>query len=112
VVPTASIATLMWLGTVGLLVWDLDRWRALFVPSDRALEVRVAPPAAPIDMTLWTRCGIAMLVVYLGSAIGYGGVYRPRGLELDEPAFYVMPAILLLPLITLVIDQRRTRRSE
>ncbi|HVK84584.1 MAG TPA: hypothetical protein VM513_10785 [Kofleriaceae bacterium] len=112
VVPTASIATLMWLGTVGLLVWDLDRWRALFLPSDRVHEVRVAPPTAPIDMTLWTRCGIAMLVVYVGSAIAYGGVYRPRGIELAEPAFYVMPAILLLPLITLVIDRRRARRAE
>jgi uncharacterized membrane protein YphA (DoxX/SURF4 family) len=108
--PTAIVATLMWLGIVGLLVWDLDRWRALFVPSDRSCEVHVAPPAAPIDMGLWTKCGIAILVVYFGSALAYGGVYRPRGLELDEPAFYVMPAILLLTVVTLVIDQRRARR--
>lgn len=111
VVPTATVATLMWLGTVGLLVWDLERWRALFVPSHRTVELRIEPARAPIDMKLWTTCGIAILVVYLGSALAYGGVYRPRGLELDEPAFYVMPAILLLPLVTLVIDQRRTRRG-
>jgi uncharacterized membrane protein YphA (DoxX/SURF4 family) len=111
VVPTAIVATLMWLGTVGLLVWDMERWRALFVPAERIAEVRVAPPKAPIDMRLWTRCGIAILVVYVGSAIAYGGVYRPRGMELDEPAFYVMPVILLLPVITFVIDRRRARRQ-
>ncbi|MDX2089630.1 MAG: hypothetical protein SFX73_17375 [Kofleriaceae bacterium] len=109
VVPTATVATLMWLGTVGLLAWDVDRWRALFVPDDRTCEVRVEPASAPIDMGLWTTCGIAILVVYFGSALAYGGVYRPRGLELDEPAFYVLPTILLLPFITWIIDRRRSR---
>lgn len=110
VAPTATVATLMWLGTIGLLVWDVDRWRALFAPAERSVEVRIEPPAAPIDMRLWTRCGIAILVVYLGSTIAHGGVYRPRGVELGEPAFYVLPAVLLLPLITLVIDRRRAAR--
>lgn len=110
VVPTATVATMMWLGIVGLLVWDIERWRALLAPNDRVCEVRVEPTPAPIDMGLWTKCGIAILVIYFGSALAYGGVYRPRGLELDEPAFYVMPAILLMPLVTLVIDQRRARR--
>jgi len=111
VVPTAIVATLMWLGTLGLLMWDVDRWRALFVPAERIAEVRVAPTTAPIDMRLWTWCGIAILVVYVGSALAYGGVYRPRGMELDEPAFYVLPVILLLPLVTLVIDRKRARTS-
>jgi hypothetical protein len=38
-----------------------------------------------------------------------GGVYRPKGMEWTHPGFYVMPAISLLPIITLVIDQRRSR---
>lgn len=109
VVPTATVATLMLLGTIGLLAWDLERWRGLFVPAQRTSELRIAPPNAPIDMRLWTWCGLAILVVYVGSAIAYGGVYRPRGLELGEPAFYVLPAVVLLPVITLVIDQRRAR---
>ena len=108
VYPTASIATLMWLGTVGLVLWDLDKWRGIFARDDRAHEIRIAPIAAPIDLTLWSRCGLAILVVYLGSALARGGVYRPRGIELDEPAFYVLPLVMLLPIVTFVIDRRRS----
>lgn len=110
VYPTASIATLMWLGTVGLVLWDVDKWRAIFASDARGADIHVEPAAAPIDMRLWTRCGIAMLALYLGSAVVHGGVYRPRGMELDNPYFYVMPAVMLLPIITLVIDQRRQAR--
>ncbi len=109
VYPTASVATMMWLGTVGLVVWDIDKWRGIFLRDDRVAQVRIEPIAAPIDLQLWARCGLAILVVYLGSAIAHGGVYRPRGIELDEPAFYVLPIVMLLPLVTLVIDQRRAR---
>lgn len=107
VYPTASIATLMWLGTVGLVMWDYEKWRAIFMSDGQSIEV--APSGGPIDMRLWTRCGIAMLVIYFGSAIARGGVYRPRGMELDNPSFYVMPVVMLLPIITLVIEQRRRR---
>jgi hypothetical protein len=109
VIPTASIATLMWLGTVGLVLWDYDKWRAIFGRDDRPHDVHLAPLEARIDMALWMKCGVAMLALYLGSAIAYGGVYRPRGMELDNPAFYVMPAVMLLPIITFVIDQRRAK---
>lgn len=109
VYPTAAMTTLMALGTVGLLVWDLDKWRAVLAADDRPHEVRVAPVGAPIDLGLWARCGAAILVLYLASALAYGGVYRPRGLELDEPAFYVMPLVMLLPVVTFVLDQRRAR---
>lgn len=107
VYPTASIATLMWLGTLGLVLWDFDKWRGIFARDDRALEVPLAPIAARIDHALWARCGLAILVVYLGSALLHGGVYRPRGIELGNPAFYVLPVVMLLPIITFIIDQRR-----
>jgi uncharacterized membrane protein YphA (DoxX/SURF4 family) len=110
VYPTATVATLMWLGTVGLVVWDLDKWRGVLARDDRPHEVRVAPIEAPIDLRLWAWCGAAILALYLGTALIRGGVYRPRGIELDQPAFYVLPAVLLLPIVTLVIDQRRARR--
>jgi hypothetical protein len=110
VYPTATVATLMWLGTVGLVIWDLDKWRGIFARDDRTTAVSIEPVVAPIDLTLWARCGLAILVLYLGSAIARGGVYRPRGIELGEPAFYVLPAVMLLPLVTFVIDQRRARR--
>lgn len=111
VYPTAAMTTLMWLGTVGLLLWDLDKWRAVLAADDRPHQVQVTPLAAPIDLGLWARCGAAILVVYLASAFAHGGVYRPRGLELDQPAFYVMPLVMLFPVVTFVIDQRRARRA-
>ena len=110
VYPTATIATLLWLGTLGLLIWDLDKWRGILARDDRAYDLRIAPIEARIDLALWSRCGLVMLVIYFGSALVRGGVYRPRGMELDEPAFYVLPVTLLLPIVTFVIDQRRHRR--
>ncbi len=128
VYPTATIATLMWLGTVGLVVWDFHKWRGIFARDDRAHDLPSHDPRphdarphdakphderreAPLDLALWSRCGLAMLVIYLGTAVLQGGVYRPRGIELGEPGFYVMPAVMLLPIITLVIDQRRVNRT-
>jgi hypothetical protein len=111
VYPTASIATLMWLGTLGLVLWDIDKWRGIFTPDAGAADIHVQPITTRIDMRLWTRCGIAMLALYFGSALVHGGVYRPRGMELDNPYFYVMPAVMLLPIITFIIDQRRQRAT-
>lgn len=112
VVPTASIATLMWLGTVGLVVWDLDKWRGVLARDGEPpiIEPASPEPAELIDLRLWAKCGGAILGLYLGSALLRGGVYRPRGIELGEPAFYVMPAVMLLPIVTLVIEQRRRSR--
>lgn len=110
VYPTASIVTLMWLGTIGLVVWDLDKLRGVAARDDEVRDLRIVPIDAQIDLRLWARCGVAIIVLYLGTALLRGGVYRPRGIELDEPAFYVLPAVLLLPIITFVIDQRRSRR--
>jgi uncharacterized membrane protein YphA (DoxX/SURF4 family) len=110
VYPTATVATLMWLGTVGLIVWDLEKWRGVFARDDRPHEFHIAPIDAPIDLRLWAWCGSAIMALYFGTALLSGGVYRPRGIELDEPGFYVLPAVMLLPIITFVIDQRRARR--
>jgi uncharacterized membrane protein YphA (DoxX/SURF4 family) len=113
VYPTATIATLMWLGTLGLVSWDFHKWRGVFARDEGAHEPRTlsGPPATPIDLRLWARCGLAMLVIYFGTALLRGGVYRPRGMELGEPAFYVLPVVMLLPIVTFVIDQRRVRRG-
>lgn len=105
VYPTATIATLMWLGTIGLVLWDVDKWRSIVAREGSV--VAASRDVLPIDLKLWGRCGWAIIVVYLGSSLLKGGVYRPRGIELDEPAFYVMPAVLLMPIITFVIEQRR-----
>ena len=40
----------------------------------------------------------------------YGGVYRPKGMDLSNPAFYVLPLITLFPVVTLLVEQRRRGR--
>ncbi len=73
-----------------------------------------APPdttvTPPIDLPLWRTCGACILVFYGLTCIVYGGVYRPRGMDLGDPAFYVLPFILLFPIVTLLVEQRRRRR--
>lgn len=105
VYPTAAVITLMFLGSLGLALWDLPRWQLVFARDERVRELLDTPaPAAPVDMRLWQRCGVAIVTLYLGTCAALGGVYRPKGMALDEPAFYVMPAILLLPVIALAIE--------
>lgn len=112
VVFTSVVATLMLGGTAGLLVWDWHKWRLVFARDDRLSVARVEPVTARIDMRLWERCGAAILALYLGSALVRGGVYRPRGMEWGEPAFYVLPVVMLLPIVTWLFDQRRVRRAD
>jgi hypothetical protein len=105
VVPTAIVATLMWLGTIALVVWDFDRWRAVLV----APKITTEPP--PVDLRRWQWCGACVVALYLGACIVHGGVYRPRGMNLADPTFFVLPAIALCPLVTLALDARARRRS-
>lgn len=100
VYPTATVATLMWLGTLGLVIWDVDRWRAIASPPTES---------SPIGLRRWQWCGLAVFVLYVGLCVAHGGIYRPRGVDLANPAFYVLPAIALLPVITLVLELRARR---
>jgi len=104
VYPTATVATLMLLGTIGLIGWDLERWRGVVSTAPAAPPVR-----APIDLRRWQWCGLAVFVLYVGVCVAHGGIYRPRGLELGNPAFYVLPTIMLLPFVTLYLDARARR---
>lgn len=105
--PTTTVVTLMTIGTVGLLLWDVQRWRAIFASDEEGLRIDILPAAPVIDRRLWQRCGIAILLVYLGTALAQGGIYRPRGIELDNPAFYLLPLITLLPIVTWRVDRAR-----
>ena len=120
VVPTAIVATLMWCGTLFLVIWDIDKWRGLIRadradPSDRADQTGAAPTPAqsplPIDVSLWQRCGLAVLGFYGAICALSGGIYRPKGPEPDNPAFYLFPLIVLFPLVTFAIEQQRRRRK-
>lgn len=107
VYPTASVVTLMWLGTVGLVLWDIDRWRVLFATSGAppSLARRVEEDQRLV-LNLWGRAGLAVFLLYLVSAVMFGGVYRPRGFEPREPAFWVLALLLCVPVITAVIERR------
>ena len=109
-IPTVTVVTLMTLGIIGLLFWEYERWAGLFVPE--AGGIQIARPAIPekIDRALWGRCGLAMVVVYVGVSLSQGGVYRPRGVELHNPAFYLLPLIVLFPIVTWLVDRSRYRK--
>ncbi len=109
VIPTAIVVTMMFFGTMALVLWDIDRWLAVLSPSHIAPPPdRVARP--PIDLSLWRACGAGILAFYGFTCIIYGGVYRPKGMDLGNPAFYVLPLIALFPIVTLIVEQRRRAR--
>lgn len=116
-IPTTTVVTLMWLGTVGLLLWDLERWSDLLRPSGAprraAAPTSTTEPAAspPVEWILWERCGLAILAFYLGATILAGEVYRPRRLELTTPSFYLLVSLPLIPLATHLLERRRRRRA-
>lgn len=109
VYPTAIVATLMWSGIAGLLVWDVDKWRAIAAADDRDTQLTATRLPPVIDLTLWRNCGLAILGLYFAVCALSGGIYRPRGFEPSNPAFYLFPAMLALPILTFVIDRRRHR---
>jgi uncharacterized membrane protein YphA (DoxX/SURF4 family) len=112
-VPTTTVVTLMWLGTLGLMLWELERWRGLLRPGGAAplaTEPRAAETAPVVEWVLWERCGAAILAAYLGATLLAGEIYRPRGLELSTPSFYLLVALPVIPLVTYVLERRRRRR--
>jgi uncharacterized membrane protein YphA (DoxX/SURF4 family) len=113
-IPTTTVVTLMWLGTLGLLLWDLDRWRDVLRPA--AAPRRVPPavttpaPAPQVEWILWERCGLAIVAFYLGATLLAGEIYRPRRVELANPSFYLLVALPAIPLLTTLVERRRRRR--
>jgi uncharacterized membrane protein YphA (DoxX/SURF4 family) len=108
---TAVMVTLMLLGIIGLLLWDFHKWRAVLASDRRGTQVDLPPLPPVVDLGLWQRCGLAVLAVYLTVCALDGGIYRPKGVELDTPQFWLFPAMLLIPIVTFIIDQARYRRA-
>ncbi len=104
--PTVIVTTLITLGLVGLLLWDLGAWRGVL--DDRAPSPRPAIEP-PIDRRVWAWCGLAVLATYVGLCVALGEVYRPRKPRPDSAAFYVLPAIALMPVAAWMIERRRRR---
>ena len=109
VIPTAIVATLMLSGTLALVLWGIDRWLKVLRPDDVAPPRPTARP--PIDLSLWGACGAGVLAFYGLTCIIYGGIYRPKGVDLSHPAFYVLLFVTLFPIATLLLEQRRRARS-
>ena len=107
VYPTATVVTFLFAATAGLVLWDLQKWRTVFLQDQRGGEIRMKPSPASVDLNLWTGCGILITSLYLLVCALTGGVYRPMGAEFDSPAFYVFPLMLLAIAATFVIDQIR-----
>lgn len=100
VVPTAIVVTLMSLGLLALILWDIQRWKALLGMTTPA------PPAAHpmVNMRLWSRCGWLILLLYFGNTVITGQVYRPMGAEWSNPSFIVLLIIAILPVVTFALD--------
>jgi len=111
VVPTASVVTLMSLGALLLIFWDIHRWVNIFSHGIPKPTRQLPGPHPTINMKLWSACGSVILLLYLGNTAITGEVYRPRGVEWSNPSFIVLVIIALLPLITYVIDTKGWRRK-
>ena len=102
---TATMVTLMWLGVVSFILWDWHRFKALWgkpgFPADRDMQL--------IEADLWERCGLAVVAAYVAIVAVSGGVYRPKGLEWGNPAFWTLPVLALTPLVTYGIERRRRK---
>lgn len=115
VYPTASVVSLLFLGVLVLLLWDLPRWQRVLVP-ERALSHTAEPThtAEPAHTARpWQACGAAVLVLYLTACVLAGGVYRPRGADWGQPAFYLLVLLALTPLgawTHVLLAARRARR--
>lgn len=100
VVPTAIVVTLMSLGLLALILWDVQRWKALL-----GITTPASPPAPPpVNLRLWSRCGWLILLLYFGNTAITGQVYRPMGVEWSNPSFIVLLIIAVLPVVTFALD--------
>jgi len=111
---TAVMTTLMLLATLLVCAWEYERWMGVLVSAKGQGEA--APRSvsesrgAPVDLGIWRACGVAVLLLYLTSCALAGGIYRPRGLDLGRPEFYVFPLITCMPLLAWAWERRRLRQ--
>ena len=100
VVPTAIVVTVMSVGLLALILWDMQRWKALL-----GMTTPASPPAHPgVNMRLWSRCGWLILLLYFGNTAITGQVYRPMSAEWSNPSFIVLLIIAVLPVVTFALD--------
>jgi uncharacterized membrane protein YphA (DoxX/SURF4 family) len=102
---TASVATLMTLGMLGVLLWEIERWPVR--------SQQTTPPAPPlVELRYWQWCGALIVATYVALCVSAGGVYRPRPSGPHDAAFWIMNGLPLLPFGTWLLERRRRRRSQ
>jgi uncharacterized membrane protein YphA (DoxX/SURF4 family) len=108
VYPTACVVSLLFLGVLALLLWDLPRWqRVLSLGEGAASSQEWGQDARP-----WQASGVVISLLYLGACALAGGVYRPRGAEWGQPAFYLLVSSGLTPLVAWAYALLSARRAE
>jgi hypothetical protein len=60
---------------------------------------------------VWAVAGLLVFVVYSVIVFLSGGVYRPRGVELDNPSFYVLPLLAAILVGSFIVEQRMRKRA-
>lgn len=108
-IPTIVVVNLMTLGTLGLLLWDYPKWIVLVRDDQSANSIQIPARSNSVEHGLWQICGLAIFLLYIVATAIEGGVYRPRGVELSNPSFYLLPAIAVFPLVTYGLDRRRRK---
>lgn len=118
-IPTAIVVTAMVLAVFFLLLWDFPLWAGVVRlepakpqgagESDLVRLCRVPPRG--IEPWIWSICGGAIFVLYVASCWWAGEVYRPRGVDLQAPGFYVLPFLMSLMGIAYLLERRRVPKT-
>jgi hypothetical protein len=91
VYPTATVATLIFLGVAAIVLW-----------GDRP---------APFELRPWQLCGVVVLALYAVACALTGEVYRPRPGGERGAAFYLLSLMPFVPVVTLVFARWRAHSS-
>lgn len=106
VYPTAIVVTLMYLATLGLLLWEHPRALRRLISTGRLEAGAPLYPTRLYDERLWQLCGLCIVSLYSAACVTSGEIYRPRGADWDSSAFYFLLLIPLCPVVTLAIERR------
>ena len=109
-IPTAIVVSAMTVAVVFLLLWDFPRWsgllRAAGAPTPDAPPLGMGPPQG-IQLGIWSLCGASIFLLYVASCWWAGEIYRPRGVDWQEPGFYILPFLVSLTGLAFLLERQR-----
>jgi len=118
-IPTAIVVTAMVLGVFFLLLWDFPLWAGVVRlesgkrqgAGDSDLVRLCREPPRGIELWIWSICGGAIFALYVASCWWAGEIYRPRGVDLQAPGFYILPFLVSLMGIAYLVERRRLPKT-